>query len=74
MLREALPDGPGPRPLWLWDEAVRSRWPFAALVGADLPEGLAGDGSQLLVRPAILGFIAICAIIAGWPSRSRPSP
>jgi hypothetical protein len=59
--------------LSLWDEAVRSRWPFSALVGADLPPaGGPGDGSSLLVRPAILGFIAICAITAGVAQGQSP--
>jgi alpha-1,6-mannosyltransferase len=59
--------------LSLWDEAVRSRWPFSALVGADLPpDGVRGDGSSLLVRPAILGFIAICAITAGVAQGQSP--
>src|SRR5579872_1792152 len=49
-----------------WDEAVRSHWPFSALVGPDLqPEAVAGDGSRLLVRPAVLGFIAVTAITVG---------
>ena len=59
--------------LSLWDEAVRSRWPFSALVGADLPpDRVPGDGSSLLVRPAILGFIAICAITAGVAQGQSP--
>ena len=49
-----------------WDEAVRSRWPFSALVGPELqPDAVAGDGSRLLVRPAILGFVAVAAITIG---------
>ncbi len=49
--------------LMAWDEAVRRRWPFSALVGPDLePGSVDGDGSRLLVRPAILGFIAVTAI------------
>jgi hypothetical protein len=52
--------------LTTWDEAVRRRWPFSALVGPDLePGAVAGDGSRLLVRPAILGFIAVSAITVG---------
>jgi hypothetical protein len=59
--------------LSIWDEAVRSRWPFSALVGADLPSDAAGgDGSSFLVRPAILGFIAICAITAGVAQGQSP--
>jgi hypothetical protein len=52
--------------LTMWDEAVRRRWPFSALVGPDLePGAVNGDGSRLLVRPAILGFIAVTAITLG---------
>ena len=52
--------------LTIWDEAVRRRWPFSALVGPDLePGAVDGDGSRLLVRPAILGFIAVTAITPG---------
>jgi hypothetical protein len=58
--------------LSLWDEAVRSRWPFSALVGADVSPDTTGDGSHLLVRPAILGFIAICAISAGSAQQQSP--
>jgi alpha-1,6-mannosyltransferase len=55
-----------------WDEAVRSRWPFSALVGADIsPDSSAADG-QLLLRPAILGFIAICAISIGSVQGQSP--
>ncbi len=56
-----------------WDEAVRSHWPFSALVGPDIPPvSLAGDGSRLLVRPAILGCIAITAITAGVSQQRSP--
>ncbi|HTT87898.1 MAG TPA: polyprenol phosphomannose-dependent alpha 1,6 mannosyltransferase MptB [Acidimicrobiales bacterium] len=56
-----------------WDDAVRSRWPFSALVGGDLPStSVAGDGSRLLVRPAILGFVAISAITAGVAQSQSP--
>ena len=52
--------------LTTWDEAVRRRWPFSALVGPDLePGAVEGDGSRLLVRPAVLGFIAVTAIMLG---------
>jgi hypothetical protein len=58
--------------LWAWDEAVRSRWPFAHLFDAD-PEGAStGDGWQLLARPAILGFIAVVAIAAGVSQQASP--
>ena len=58
--------------LSIWDEAVRSRWPFSALVGADISPDTTGDGSHVLVRPAILGFIAICAITAGVAQGQSP--
>ena len=56
----------------MWDEAVRSRWPFSSLVGADVSPDTSGDGSHLLVRPAILGFIAISAITAGVAQGQSP--
>jgi alpha-1,6-mannosyltransferase len=58
--------------LSLWDEAVRSRWPFSSLVGADVSPDMSGDGSHLLVRPAILGFVAISAITAGVAQGQSP--
>ncbi len=59
--------------LTVWDEAVRRRWPFSALVGPDLePGAVAGDGSRLLVRPAILGFLAISAITLGSVPQGSP--
>jgi alpha-1,6-mannosyltransferase len=58
--------------LSIWDEAVRSRWPFSALVGADISTDTSGDGSQLLVRPAILGLLAICAISVGSAQSQSP--
>jgi len=59
--------------LTAWDEAVRSRWPMSALVGPDLePGAVAGDGSRMLVRPAILGFVAITAITAGVVQQRSP--
>jgi len=58
--------GPALDRLTVWDEAVRSRWPFNALVGPELdPRAVDGDGSRLLVRPAILGFVAVTAITLG---------
>ena len=57
----------------LWDEAVRRRWPFSALVGPDVePGAVAGDGSRLLVRPAVLGFIAVLAITLGASQQQSP--
>jgi len=58
--------------LSMWDEAVRSRWPFTSLVGADVSPDTTGDGSRLLVRPAVLGFLAICAITAGVAQQQSP--
>src|SRR5271156_5711724 len=59
--------------LTIWDEAVRRRWPFSALVGPDLePGSVDGDGSRLLVRPAILGFIAVSAITVGASQQWSP--
>ncbi len=59
--------------LTIWDEAVRRRWPFSALVGPDLePGAVDGDGSRLLVRPAILGFVAVTAITLGSIPQGSP--
>ncbi len=56
-----------------WDDAFRNRWPFRALVGPDLsPDTVEGDGSGLLLRPAILGFIAITAIALGVAQSNSP--
>lgn len=55
-----------------WDEAVRSRWPFTALAVPDPgPVETAGSG-RLLVRPALLGFVAITAITVGSSLPSSP--
>jgi len=59
--------------LTAWDEAVRRRWPFSTLVPPDVEPGtVAGDGSGLLVRPAILGFIAMVSITVGVSQRGSP--
>ena len=56
-----------------WDARVRTRWPFAALVGPDISPGqVPGDGSRLLVRPAVLGFVAITAITLGVCQQRSP--
>jgi len=56
-----------------WDDAVRSHWPFNALAGPDLrADDVSGDGSRLLVRPAILGFVAITAISVGSVQQRSP--
>ena len=65
--------GPAFDRLMVWDEAVRRRWPFSALVGPDLePGSVDGDGSRLLVRPAILGFIAVTAITVSASQQWSP--
>jgi len=56
-----------------WDEVMRTRWPFSALVGPDPAPGTqGGDGWALLVRPALLGFVALVAITAGVAQQSSP--
>src|SRR5579884_1366742 len=56
-----------------WDARVRTRWPFAALVGPDIqPGSVEGDGSGLLLRPAVLGFVALCAITLGVSQQQSP--
>ncbi len=59
--------------LGAWDDAARSRWPFRSLVGPDLrADEITGDGSRILVRPAILGFVAITAITVGSAQQRSP--
>lgn len=55
-----------------WDAKVRTRWPFATLVPRLPPGATEGGGSGLLVRPAILGFIALVAIVAGSSQQRSP--
>src|SRR5215469_1935455 len=55
-----------------WDARVRTRWPFAALVPDVTRDRVTGDGSGLLVRPAVLGFVAVCAITAGVAQQRSP--
>ncbi|MHB8329055.1 MAG: polyprenol phosphomannose-dependent alpha 1,6 mannosyltransferase MptB [Acidimicrobiales bacterium] len=56
-----------------WDARVRTRWPFAAIVGPDIQPGrVSGDGSRLLLRPAVLGFVAITAITLGVSQQRSP--
>jgi len=56
-----------------WDTAMRHRWPFNAIVGPDIdPDEVVGDGSRLLIRPAIMGFIGLCAIAAGASQPDSP--
>ena len=59
--------------LAMWDAKVRTRWPFAAIVGPDVePPTMAGNSTRLLVRPAILGFVAITAITLGVSQQRSP--
>ncbi|MHB1891314.1 MAG: hypothetical protein ACYCUF_10585, partial [Acidimicrobiales bacterium] len=55
-----------------WDEAVRSRWPFTALAAPGPGPLEPGDSDRLLVRPAILGFVAVVAITVGSSFESSP--
>ncbi|HUO49857.1 MAG TPA: polyprenol phosphomannose-dependent alpha 1,6 mannosyltransferase MptB, partial [Acidimicrobiales bacterium] len=71
MVSRAL--GAGLDRLGAWDDKVRSHWPFRALAGPDIdPAEVPGDGSRLLVRPAILGFVAICAVTVGSLQQRSP--
>jgi alpha-1,6-mannosyltransferase len=55
-----------------WDAKVRTRWPVATLVPRIAP-GAADPGSaRLLVRPAVLGFLALVAIVAGSAQQRSP--
>jgi hypothetical protein len=61
--------------LSMWDDVIRARLPFTSLVVPDLgPEAMDGatDGSRLLVRPAILGFVAVSAITVGALQPTSP--
>ncbi|MFC0081397.1 polyprenol phosphomannose-dependent alpha 1,6 mannosyltransferase MptB [Aciditerrimonas ferrireducens] len=56
-----------------WDTAMRSRWPFKAIVGPEIdPAQVEGSGARLLVRPALLGLVGLCAIAAGASQPSSP--
>lgn len=56
-----------------WDSRVRTRWPFSTLVGPDVKPGVVpDDGWRLLARPAILGFVAVTAIVAGSAQQRSP--
>ncbi len=55
-----------------WDEAVRSRWPFTALAAPGPGPLEPADSDRLLVRPAILGFVAVVAITVGSSFESSP--
>ncbi len=56
-----------------WDAAMRDRWPFSAILGPEIdPASVTGDGSRLLVRPAIMGFVGLAAIAAGASQPDSP--
>jgi alpha-1,6-mannosyltransferase len=55
-----------------WDEAIRARWPFAALVVPDPGPVSADDSFALLWRPALLGLVAVLAITIGVAQQSSP--
>ncbi len=56
-----------------WDDRVRARWPFVAIVAPDTaPLDAGGGSSRLLLRPAILGFVAIVAITFGTSLPGSP--
>lgn len=57
--------------LTAWDDAVRHRWPFRGLVPDPEPVR-PGQAGRALVRPAILGFVAITAIVAGVSQPDSP--
>lgn len=58
--------------LALWDAKVRTRWPMATLVPRIAPGTVDPKASGLLVRPAILGFVALVAIVAGSSQQRSP--
>lgn len=55
-----------------WDARVRTRWPFAALVPDMSSDRVTGDGARLLVRPALLGLVAVTAITLGVAQQRSP--
>jgi alpha-1,6-mannosyltransferase len=55
-----------------WDSRMRTRWPFATLVPQVPPTAVGDKGSGLLLRPAILGFVALSAIVAGSSQQRSP--
>lgn len=55
------------------DSAMRDRWPFNAILGPEAdPTTVPGDGSRLLVRPAIMGLVGLSAIAAGASQPDSP--
>ncbi|HMK99923.1 MAG TPA: polyprenol phosphomannose-dependent alpha 1,6 mannosyltransferase MptB [Acidimicrobiales bacterium] len=58
--------------LAVWDAKVRTHWPFATLVPR-IPQGsVDAETPGLLLRPAILGFVALAAIVAGSSQQRSP--
>ncbi len=56
-----------------WDATMRSKWPFRTMVVEVDPEHAAMETPfRLLVRSAILGFLAICAISVGSSLPASP--
>jgi alpha-1,6-mannosyltransferase len=57
----------------VWDAAMRERWPFKTILGPEIdPAAVQGSGARLLVRPALLGLVGLCAIAAGAAQPSSP--
>ncbi|HMK62994.1 MAG TPA: polyprenol phosphomannose-dependent alpha 1,6 mannosyltransferase MptB [Acidimicrobiales bacterium] len=55
-----------------WDRKVRGHWPFSTLVPR-IPQGSVDAKTPgLLVRPAILGLVAVVAIVAGSSQQRSP--
>ena len=56
-----------------WDAVMRSKWPFRTMVVEVDPENAAMETPfRLLVRSAVLGFLAICAISVGSSLPASP--
>ncbi|MCL4433174.1 MAG: polyprenol phosphomannose-dependent alpha 1,6 mannosyltransferase MptB [Actinobacteria bacterium] len=56
-----------------WDRIVRSRWPFHNMVAEPSAAEVALESPfQLLIRPALLGFLAVCAISVGSSLPASP--
>jgi hypothetical protein len=56
-----------------WDATMRSKWPFRTMVVEVDPEDAAMETPfRLLVRSALLGFLAICAISVGSSLPASP--
>jgi len=55
-----------------WDAKVRTRWPYAGLVPRIPADADPADASNLLLRPAVLGFLALVAISVGVSQQRSP--